>query len=88
MMPGGPTGFPPGAGFNVPNNMPHMNNAPPPLGNFAPFSQMGGNIFGNMPGNNMNAPNMSNEAAKKNKAGGSDNAGANDIPNDNKLGKH
>lgn len=84
MMPGGPTGFPPGAGFNVPNNMPHMNNAPPPIGNFAPFNQMGG--FGNMPGNNMNAPNMGNEAAKKNKAGG-ENAAANEIPNDNKLGE-
>lgn len=76
MMPGGPMMPGVGGGFNVPNNMPHMNNGPPPMGNFVPFNQMGG--FGNMPGNNMNAPNMGNEAAKKK------DSGPNEIPNDNK----
>lgn len=81
----GPAGFQPGSGFNVPNTMPHMNNvAPPPLGSFAPFNQMAG--FGNIPSSNMNAPNVSNEAAKKNKTAGNI-AGANEITIDHKLGK-
>lgn len=81
----GPTGFQPGSGFSVPNTMPHMNNAPPPpLGNFAPFNHISG--FGNLPSSNMNAPNMGNEAGKKNKTT-AENVGANEIAADNKLGK-